>query len=438
MRPAAVLMLGLFLAGCRANPDLFVTLAANAPLPTIAQLHLSATLDGKRQLRDIKHGDGRPVGVGETFEVPLLPSGIRGTLALLVEAVDAGDNVVAAGSALVTVDGDRQIPLRLTLATWQDITPSWLQSGYTFGLNVWGSGPADIYVVGGGSSQALLAHSRDGGGTWSEESLACAPGMVCPTTLTGVWGTGPGDVYATGYSDAIAHSRGDGTWTLLQVGPSAATQPVLVNAWGPGAGGGVFVVGAHGTVEHSSDGMHFMAMAPLVSVDLQSIWGSGQALFAVGDADTVVRSDNGGASFGVTQTVTPATSALKNVWGRGRDDVYVVGCRGTNGASGDCAGDGVIQHFDGTSWSMLPTLPGNNGLYGNWGSAAGALYAVGQACTILHSIDGGQTWRSQSCAQKDVVLSAVWGATTSDGNGEVVYAVGNTAPAAVPVLLRLQ
>jgi photosystem II stability/assembly factor-like uncharacterized protein len=423
-----VLTLALLVMGCH-NPDLYITLAANGPLPPIAQLHLAATLDGKRQLRDIKHGDGRPVVVGDTFDVPLLPAGLRGTVELLIEAVDGGDTVLATGSASVNVDGDRQFPLRLTLSSWRDITPAWMQSGYSFGLNLWGSGPDDVYAVGQGlGKQPLLAHSRDGGNSWTAESLPCT--SVCPTTLTGVWGSSASDVYAVGYSDTIAHSNGDG-WTLLQIGATAATQPVLVTAWGSGASN-VYIVGAHGTIEHSSDGMSFTSTTATMGVDLQSLWGSGDTLFAVGDADTVVRSNDGGQTFKVTQTLTPATSGLKNVWGRAIDDVFAVGCNGTSGSSGDCAGDGFIQHFDGSSWTTIYAVPGPTGLYGDWGSGAGELYAVGQSCTILHSIDGGQTWRSQSCSRSDVVLSAVW------GNGSVVYAFGNAGTNAVmPVLLRL-
>lgn len=114
--------------------------------------------------------------------------------------------------------------------------------------------------------------------------------------------------------------------------------------------------------------------------------------------------------------------ALLSVWGTSATDVYAVG-----GDAGDGRGPAVV-HFDGTSWTRLPTgqqgnlwwvfgfpngpiymggdggmilryqggsftrmtTPGNNAVFGIWGAAPNDLWAVGGA---IGGASGGFAWR---------------------------------------------
>ena len=93
------------------------------------------------------------------------------------------------------------------------------------------------------------------------------------------------------------------------------------------------------------------------------------------------------------------------VWGFSRDDVYVVGMRGT------------IVKFDGRS--CRPQVNGTfESLFGVWGTSNSDLWAVGERGTIVHS-DGG-AWRpmhTHSVTESN--LAAVWGTSRDD-----VFAVG--------------
>jgi hypothetical protein len=67
---------------------------------------------------------------------------------------------------------------------------------------------------------------------------------------------------------------------------------------------------------------------------------------------------------------------LKSVWGSGSKDVWAVG-------DGRFLSDGVLLHYDGTSWTWLSSGT-TNPLYGVWGTSAGDVWAVGSGGTILH------------------------------------------------------
>jgi hypothetical protein len=75
------------------------------------------------------------------------------------------------------------------------------------------------------------------------------------------------------------------------------------------------------------------------------------------------------------------------------------------GASDD---QGVVLHFDGTSWSPMP-VPPTGPLLDVWGTSSTDVYAVGVG-TLLHF--DGQGWsESLSAAQR---LTGIWAASPSD------------------------
>lgn len=68
-----------------------------------------------------------------------------------------------------------------------------------------------------------------------------------------------------------------------------------------------------------------------------------------------------------------------DIWGTGSKDIYVVGFAWENSL---LSGQGVVLHYDGTSWSReLPgaALP----LAGLWGDDSGNVFAAGFQGTIL-------------------------------------------------------
>lgn len=68
------------------------------------------------------------------------------------------------------------------------------------------------------------------------------------------------------------------------------------------------------------------------------------------------------------------TGTLRSVFGFSTDDVFAVGY---------FLGDGLILHFDGVSWSLMPD-PGGYAFYDVWGSAPDDVWVVGGFGLIRH------------------------------------------------------
>jgi hypothetical protein len=114
--------------------------------------------------------------------------GSRTDLKALWIGDDADAWAVGAGGLIVHWDGQR----------WTEVA-----SATTMTLNaVWGSGPSDVWAVGG------IAHERGvilhwDGLSWSDT------GVVTPTGLFGIWGTSSNDIWAVGGDRAPASPFGD-------------------------------------------------------------------------------------------------------------------------------------------------------------------------------------------------------------------------------------
>jgi len=177
-------------------------------------------------------------------------------------------------------------------------------------------------------------------------------------------------------------------------------------------------------------------------------YGSGQFAFATDMTDLAVGSHDivavfegkgdfaGSTSETLTQLVSqvpaawerwslPGDDALYGVWGTSASDVFAVGVQG------------VILHYDGSTWSTMASfatcgcwddLHAPHGyedmsgcLFGVWGSAWNDVYAVGwkdgTGGIILHY--DGSIW-STSFGIENVILRDVWGGSSSD-----VFAVGD-------------
>ncbi len=80
---------------------------------------------------------------------------------------------------------------------------------------VWGSGPADVHVVGGTNG------ARYNGKTWKTFSTASS------AVLLDIWGSGPSDIYAVGDKGTIVHSDGT-SWKKMASG----TPKKITSVWG--------------------------------------------------------------------------------------------------------------------------------------------------------------------------------------------------------------
>ena len=154
--------------------------------------------------------------------------------------------------------------------------------------------------------------------------------------------------------------------------------------------------------------------------------GSGQFAFATDMTDLAVGSHDivavfegkgdfaGSTSETLTQLVSqvpaawerwslPGDDALYGVWGSSSTDVFAVTMRGT------------VLHYDGINWSSMTT--GNPTWFKDvWGTSAIDVFAAGLYGTILHY--DGSAWNSMT-SNTTYYPEGIWGSSTTD-----VFAVG--------------
>ena len=107
-----------------------------------------------------------------------------------------------------------------------------------------------------------------------------------------------------------------------------------------------------------------------------------------------------------TARTSGTTRSLASIWGSSASDVYVVGEAGT-----------ILHSVDTNTWVAQPTGV-TTALHALWGSGANDVYAVGDGGTILHG--NGAVWTS-SASGVTVNLLAIWGAGAKD-----IYAGGES------------
>lgn len=255
---------------------------------------------------------------------------------------------------------------------------------------VWGSGPDDVYIVGGDAAGGEVWH-HDGAG-WTEQVVPDGAGL-----LVWVHGFGPDDVWAVGVDGTVLHSDGT-TWTALDSG-------VDVDLWG------VFgftpddlwivgdtLTGATPYLLHW-DGAAFtqVAVDPAQNdrgaTSMFKVWGLGDTLFAVGDKGLVLRWD--GAAWTRVSGGPDANDDLVSLWGTAEDRMFMVGGRA----------NARLGEWDGTSWTThMPSGVGGlnavsvtadevvvGGIYGwvgTWDEVADTLTQE----TLLTSLDVHAMW----------------------------------------------
>jgi hypothetical protein len=246
---------------------------------------------------------------------------------------------------------------------------------------VWGTSASDVYAVGGQSTDVSVVQHYDGT-TWSP---VASSGMG----LFAVWGTG-GEVFAAGTS--IIHSTG-GAFTTM---PSPAI--VAHGLWGSSTTD-VDVVGDNGTILHW-DGVTWVKVTNASSVALASVAGSSAAeVFAVGEGGTILRYT--GAVWADTSAMQPTATHLLDVFAAAPNEAFAVG--NTNAD---------ILHFrDGTGWATDPTSL-SAPLAAVWGRGPNDVLVVG----LFESAHYTGSWTASTAPVSMSI--ALW------GNATKTYAVG--------------
>ncbi len=136
---------------------------------------------------------------------------------------------------------------------------------------------------------------------------------------------------------------------------------------------------------------------------LYDIWGSSREnIFAVGENGTILRYNG----FSWSHSASGTTLQLSGIWGSAADDIYAVGDKAT------------LLHYDGVRWSPVAHPLSGTGfpLYDVWGSSAADVFVVGFGA-ILHY--NGTAWvrMNINTAGEDwssAAFKSVWGSSGAD------------------------
>jgi hypothetical protein len=228
----------------------------------------------------------------------------------------------------------------------------------------------DVWAVGNASSPSYAGcHSRTltarfSGSAFTEilESPAATP--IC-ATVSAVSGSSPSDIWAVGSSSSqqrdphLRHFNGS-TWTVSP-GATLALPP---------AGGR----------SHHTTGLNAVAdLAPA------NVWAVGRAMFADSSRHTLIE-HLGPGGWSLVNGPTTTGSTLNGISARTASDIWAVGSQ--TSATG---GTTLATHFNGTDWTTVATPNNNviNELNGVAAVAADDVWAVGDS--IKSTIDGVST-----------------------------------------------
>lgn len=288
-------------------------------------------------------------------------------------------------------------PTHTAEADWQDAFDASAQGAF---LSVWGTGPCDVYTVGGQPGAGVMF--RFDGAAWSKVTIPQSPmlnwvhgvdgqlwivgeqglsmrgtpetgfeiletGVDAP--LWGVWATASDDVWAVG-GDVIDF---DAEPVLLHFDGTAWSQETLpqldrpaqalfkVQANGPDD---VLAVGQSG-VALRYDGTTWTQLSSGTGDDLISLWGLGDGPMAVigGRSNAVLARYDGAALQSETLAGLPG---MNGVWMDAEGTSHVVGIFGS------------VARIPAGGFEAIPeTTPTQEVLHGTWGVDGGPRFAVG-------------------------------------------------------------
>lgn len=266
---------------------------------------------------------------------------------------------------------------------------------------VWGTGPDDVWIVGGTFEQAEILHFD--GDAWSDSPAPAIP------LLSWAYGWGPDDVLAVGVGGGVARWSGS-TWSELDSG----TDTDLWGVFGFSSDD-VWIVG--GTVGETEplllhfDGQDFTPHSlpadqnPRNASAVFKVWGIDGTLFAVGETGLMLQWE--GAAWISLAAGAQANQDFVSLWGTSADHMVAVGGRGNarvatwDGSAWDTVApsaigglnavamvdedEAIIGGVSGFVGTFTPstgevafedTLPGGD-VHATWNDGAGRTYAVG-------------------------------------------------------------
>lgn len=183
--------------------------------------------------------------------------------------------------------------------------------------DIWTDGD-HVFAVGGIDETGKLAHFD--GTQWTVVDWPSAGRIL------GVWGSSATDVYAVSGNGYILHYNG--TWTETA---ESQTWGVTNDVFGTSAND-VYILTEGGAVHHN-DGA-WSLLFPAINELAQTIW-------VTGPSNVYVATQAGVYHYNGVAATLLRPGNMSSVWGTG-NDVF---------ASGD---QGVMEHFDGTSWATQP------------------------------------------------------------------------------------
>jgi hypothetical protein len=382
----------------------------------------------------IDGGAAQPIGDNDTLSIGELAPGDH-----VVELSDIADNCHLAGAnpRSISMTGDPQVvafdlacaslpssppppptppPQGSSIQHWSLVPPITLGNWN----DVWSTSPRDYFVVGEPDSSNVSVLHYDGT-TWIRQLVE--PGLGWQA----VWGSAPNDVYAVGRhldrpAPAIAHYDGN-AWTesaIPTIDPGPDTLIMYRSVWGSSATD-VYAVGtAYGSAQFAFighyDGQQWSRVSfPGQGVEFLDVWGTSSAnIYAVGGIQDPKGGEDQGIIFHFDGTSwsevfhTPQIEHqihLKAAWGTGPADIFVVGDRGK------------AYHFDGTTWTPQ-TTSFFRALHEVWGASGSDVFSVASHGVIFHF--DGVTWApADSSVTPD--LFGVWGGSAVDA-----FAVGDS------------
>ncbi len=190
--------------------------------------------------------------------------------------------------------------------------------------SVWGSGPNDVFIVGGKGEGEIYHYD---GISWEPMTVPDGAGL-----LVWVFGFGPNDVYSVGVGGTFIHYDGV-AWSALDSG----TSEHLWGIWGRSATEMWLVGGTVGSGEPillGFDGFEVEDIGiesdqnPAGANALFKIWGIGSKVFAVGQLGLIV--EKSGSSWTRVSAGAAADDDFVALWGTSESDIVVAGGRGSS------------------------------------------------------------------------------------------------------------
>lgn len=268
-------------------------------------------------------------------------------------------------------------------------------------MSVWGSGPEDVWAVGGQVDRSLLLHGD--GNRWTRVHTGET------ALLFAAYGFHDSDIYAVGERGLILHYDGE-TWQRVESG----TDLPLFGVWGA-SGDDVWILGGDPRGAPGSAVVLRGQGASFRTVDLPAELAPSALFKAHGFApDDVIVVGSGGTvlrwnGHDWRRESVPTSAPLFSLWGRDANDVYAVG--------GDTNGE--ILHYDGGRWSGIAEASAGSVMSGVFTAPLGPTIAVGSSNALEIFHDGALQEAELPELDPASMLHGVWG-----GDDGTIYAVG--------------